>query len=100
MAPCCRVFPFSELTRFLGAVNVLYAAILFEDGLDIFEQGYRSHLVPRVVLCQVSTLPIVAAGVGVIGWGVSGLYRLVVGVVLSLLVAVLDAWVLLVEIQR
>jgi hypothetical protein len=44
MAPCCRVFPFYELTRFLGAVNVLYASILFEDGLDIFEQGYRSLL--------------------------------------------------------
>jgi hypothetical protein len=44
MAPCCRVFPFSELTRFPGAVNVPYAAILFEDGLDIFEQGQRPLL--------------------------------------------------------
>ena len=64
------------------------------------EPAFRSHLVPRVVLCQVSTLPIVAAGVGVMGWGVGGLYWLVVGVVLSLLVGVLDAWVLLVEIHR
>ena len=64
------------------------------------EPTFRSHLVTRVVLCQVSTLPIVAAGVGVMGWGLGGLYWLVVGVVFSLLVAVLDAWVLLVEIQR
>jgi hypothetical protein len=42
----------------------------------------------------------VAAGVGVMGWGAGGLYWLVVGVVLSFLVAVLDAWVLLVEIHR
>jgi hypothetical protein len=34
------------------------------------------------------------------GWGVGGLYWLVVGVVLSFLVAVADAWVLLVEIHR
>jgi hypothetical protein len=64
------------------------------------EPAFRWHFVPRVVLCQLATLPIVAAGVGVMGWGVGGLYWLVVGVVLSFLVAVLDAWVLLVEIHR
>src|ERR671913_2186872 len=64
------------------------------------EPAFRWHFVPRVVLCQLATLPIVAAGVGVMGWGVGGLYWLVVGVVLSFLVAVADAWVLLVEINR
>ena len=65
------------------------------------EPAFRWHFVPRVVLlCQLATLPIVAAGVGVMGWGVGGLYWLVVGVVLSFLVAVADAWVLLVEIHR
>jgi hypothetical protein len=64
------------------------------------EPAFRWHFVPRVVLSQLATLPIVAAGVGLMGWGVGGLYWLVVGVVLSLLVAVLDAWVLLVEIHR
>ena len=64
------------------------------------EPAFRRHFVPRVVLCQLATLPIVAAGVGVMGWGVGGLYWLVVGVVLSFLVAVADAWVLLVEIHR
>ena len=64
------------------------------------DASLRSHFVPRVVLSQMATLPIVAAGVGVMSWGVSGLYWLVVGVVISLLVGVLDAWVLLVEIHR
>ena len=64
------------------------------------EPAFRRHFVPRVVLCQVATLPILAAGVGLLGWGEGGLYWLVVGVVLSFLVAVLDAWVLLVEIHR
>ena len=31
------------------------------------EPAFRWHFVPRVVLCQVATLPIVAAGVGVMG---------------------------------
>jgi hypothetical protein len=42
----------------------------------------------------------VAAGVGVLCWGVGGLNVLVAGVVLSFLVAVAEAWVLLVEIHR
>ena len=88
------------------AVGVLdWAAVVIIQVLVLrnwrsLEPAFRWHFVPRVVLCQVATLPIVAAGVGVMGWGVGGLYWLVVGVVLSFLVAVLDAWVLLVEIHR
>jgi hypothetical protein len=81
------------------AVVVIIQLLVLRNWRSL-EPAFRSHLVPRVVLCQVSTLPIVAAGVGVMGWGVGGLYWLVVGVVLSLLVGVLDAWVLLVEIHR
>jgi len=88
------------------AVGVLdWAAVVTIQLLPLrnwrsLEPAFRRHLVPRVVLCQVATLPILAAGVGVMGWGQGGLYWLVVGVVLSFLVAVLDAWVLLVEIHR
>jgi hypothetical protein len=64
------------------------------------EASLRRHLVPRVVLGQIATLPLVAAGIAVLSWGVSGLYLLVAGVVLSFLAAVVDAWVLLVEIHR
>ena len=64
------------------------------------EANLRWHLVPRVMAGQVATLPLVAAGIAVLSWGVSGLYLLVGGVVLSLLDAVADAWVLLVEIHR
>jgi uncharacterized protein HemY len=38
----------------------------------------------------------VAAGVGVLNWGVGGLYWLVAGVILSLLVVVAETWILLV----
>jgi hypothetical protein len=80
---------------------VVITQVLVLRNWQSLEPAFRWHFVPRgVVLCQVATLPIVAAGVGVMGWGVGGLYWLVVGVVLSFLVAVLDAWVLLVEIHR
>ena len=45
-------------------------------------------------------LPLVIAWVAVLGWGVEGLYWLVAGVVLTFLVAVADAWALLIEIHR
>jgi hypothetical protein len=88
------------------AVGVVdWAAIVAIQVLQLrnwhsLEASLRWHLVPRVVLGQVATLPMVAAGIAVLSWGVSGLYVLVAGVVLSFLVAVGDAWVLLVEIKR
>jgi hypothetical protein len=64
------------------------------------EPALRRNFKARVVLGQVATLPMAAAGVGVLIWGVGGLYLLVAGVLLSILVAVEEAWVLLVEIHR
>ncbi len=68
--------------------------------LRSLEPTLRRHFKARVVLGQVATLPMVAAGVAVLSWGVGGLYLLVAGVMLSFLVAVEEAWVLLIEIHR
>jgi hypothetical protein len=54
----------------------------------------------RVVMGQAATLPFLAAGVVLVGWGSVGLYLLAAGILLSYLVAMGNAWVLLVEIQR
>jgi hypothetical protein len=53
-----------------------------------------------VVVVQVATLALVVAGVGVFWVGQGGLYWLVAGTVLSIVGALADAWVLLVEINR
>jgi hypothetical protein len=55
------------------------------------EANLRRHFVIRVLLGQVATLPLVAAGIAVLSWGMSGLYLLVAGVILSFLIAVEDA---------
>jgi hypothetical protein len=60
----------------------------------------RGAFVLRVVLGQVATLTLVIAGVAVLGVGPGGLYWLVAGTVFSILAALADAWVLLVEINR
>ncbi len=87
----------------IGVVDwaaVVIIQVLVLKNWRSLDPSFRWHFVPRVVLCQLATLPIVAAGIGVMGWGLGGLYWLVIGVVLSFLVAVGDAWVLLVEIHR
>jgi hypothetical protein len=53
-----------------------------------------------VVFGQAATLPFVVAGIALVEGGAEGLYWVVAGVVLSFVVAVIDAWVLLVEIHR
>ena len=60
----------------------------------------RGPFVVRVVLGQVATLPLVIAGVAVLSVGLGRLYWLVAGTVFSILAALFEAWVLLVEINR
>jgi hypothetical protein len=60
----------------------------------------RQAFVLRVALGQLATLPLVIAGVAVLTVGPGGLYWLVAGTVFSILAALSEAWVLLVEINR
>ena len=60
----------------------------------------RRAFVLRVALGQLATLPLVIAGVAVLTVGLGGLYWLVAGTVFSILAALSEAWVLLVEINR
>jgi hypothetical protein len=60
----------------------------------------RFSFVLRVVLGQVGTLAMVIAGVAVLWVGPGGLYWLVAGTLFSIIAALADAWVLLVEINR
>lgn len=60
----------------------------------------RRPFVLRVALGQIASLTLVVAGIAVLGWGLGGLYWLAVGTNLAILVALFDAWVLLIEINR
>ena len=60
----------------------------------------RRAFVLRVALGQLATLPLVIAGIAVLTVGLGGLYWLVAGTVFSILAALSEAWVLLVEINR
>jgi hypothetical protein len=60
----------------------------------------RGPFVARVVLGQIATLLLILAGAAVLSVGLAGLYSLVAGTVFSIIAALCDAWVLLVEINR
>jgi hypothetical protein len=60
----------------------------------------RQAYVLRVALGQIATLPVVVAGIAVLVGGLGGLYWLVAGMVFSIIVALFEAWVLLIEINR
>ena len=60
----------------------------------------RRTYVLRVALGQIASLTLVAAGIAVLVSGLGGLYWLVAGTNLAILVALFDAWVLLIEINR
>ena len=60
----------------------------------------RVSFVLRVVLGQVGTMAMVIAGFAVLLVGPGGLYWLVAGTLFSIIAALADAWVLLVEINR
>ena len=57
-------------------------------------------LAGRIVMAQVAVLPLLVAGVSLLLRAGGGLYWLLPAVLLCLVVAVLDAWVLLIEILR
>ena len=60
----------------------------------------RRTYVLRVALGQIASLTLVVAGIALLVSELGGLYWLVAGTNFAILVALFDAWVLLIEINR
>ena len=96
-----------ESPRVLGALLLVVGLAVWAvpTALQIRAWGRHRHYsapiaVFRFVTYQIATLPAVIAGFAVMGVVPGGLYWLGAFVVLSLVVAMTNAWVLLVEIMR
>lgn len=57
-------------------------------------------MLSRVITTQVATLPMIVAGASMLATTGGGLYWALAGVLAAFVAALIDAWVLLVEIQR
>jgi modulator of FtsH protease len=64
------------------------------------EKQYKKHFVLNLVLDQISTLPYVIGGISLLYQGETGYYWFATAFIFSYMKAVLDAWVLLIEILR
>ena len=84
----------------LGLI-VWISATIFQRSASRDNPYVRLRLkVLHMTLTQLSTIPAVIAGVSLIVLRGGGLYWLVAGTIVSFTTALLDAWVLLIEIQR
>ena len=72
---------------------------VFRARTDAWQRSPRQWI-SRLVLVQVAILPTVIGGVVLLGGSSSGFDWVAVGAAASLVVGILDAWVLLVEILR
>jgi hypothetical protein len=61
---------------------------------------YKKHSIQNMVFTQLSVLPYIISGMIIIYQGFNGIYWLIPGIIFSFIKAVIDAWVLLVEINR
>jgi modulator of FtsH protease len=84
----------------VGFIVWITATMLDVTILQKRDPHYRSQYMFNMVLTQFAVLPYVVAGIFVLTLGTDGLYWLVPAIVISFIKAILDAWVLLVEINR
>jgi len=91
----------------LGAELLVAGLVAWSALVTIHVRAVRGRVGPssrvlagRIMLAQTALLPLPIAGVSLLLGAGGGLYWLVPGVVFCLVVAVLDAWVLLIEIVR
>ncbi|HEY7357509.1 MAG TPA: hypothetical protein VH590_13615 [Ktedonobacterales bacterium] len=97
----------NQSVRLVGIEILAVAAIVWGANtitqVNIWRQmeaQYHRRFLQQITLNQVATLLLVVSGVLVLVLGPGGLYWLVPGFILCILAAFLDAWVLLIEINR
>lgn len=83
-----------------GLVDTAILLLLVAYSRRKIDPRYYGYLWFRAALSLCATLPFAIAGIAVLVWNTGGLYWIVPATLLSIIVAIYDAWVLLVEINR
>lgn len=87
----------------LLCIGIITWTVVLRLDLRILRQTskeYKTQFLVLMPLTQFAVVPYIIAGIMVLSEGLGGFYWLVPAVVFSFIKAVLDAWVLLVEINR
>ena len=83
-----------------GACVITICAAIEINALRKVEAPYRTHFLGNLLLLGLSVLPYVIGGGLMLAGDSRGLYFVASGMILSLIKIVVEAWVLLVEIER
>lgn len=84
----------------IGVVLWVFNTWLDVGNLRTVLRQYRKYWVQNAILGQAAILPYIAGGVATLTVGADGVYLLVPAILISFLKAVIDAWVLLIEVNR
>ncbi|HTB53396.1 MAG TPA: hypothetical protein VK718_11545 [Ferruginibacter sp.] len=87
----------------VSAIAIAIYAIVTKMDISIYKNTaakYKKQYLASVVFNQVAVLPYPVAGIAIFICKENGIYWLVPGILISFIKAVIDAWVLLVEINR
>jgi hypothetical protein len=85
----------------LVTLPIWITVIVFDaQTLVIAGKDYRRRSVQRMVISQAAALLFVVGAVATLAFGLVGIYWLAPAIICSYLIALLDAWVLLIEINR
>lgn len=84
----------------IGFIFALAATIMEAIALLKVELQNRRAFVANLVLLELGLVPYVVGGLLLVVGATSGFYWIAAGIIISFFKAVLDAWVLLVEINR
>jgi modulator of FtsH protease len=84
----------------VGVVTVVLGTRFGLRAIRASQPEFRRHLSLNLVLFEVATIPYVIGGVLLLLGSDGGMYWIAAAISISLVKAMLDAWVLLVEINR
>jgi hypothetical protein len=84
----------------VGAVAWAISTLLEVGNLKKVAKEYRRLWLQNTFLGQAALLPYIVSGVATLVYGADGIYLLVPGVIFSFVKAIIDSWVLLIEINR
>jgi hypothetical protein len=84
----------------LSAITWVITLIIDINILRKTDAEYKKHSWMNMLFTQLSVLPYLLGGVIMLCQGYAGIYWMIPGMLFSFIKAVMDAWVLLVEIHR
>jgi len=85
---------------FIGTMVWIVAVRIDQRIITKTEAQYKKQYLIKIFFTQLSVLPYLISGLVMLLYGFTGLYCLIPGIAFSFIKSVLDAWVLLVEINR